>query len=111
MGDYFLASCFVHRLWRKIKVNYLSGRQFFCGVINWKPMKLFLLLAVIYSLIFYQSNKNAKEKEMAAKKNLEKEISLQTNSPNKQIISPNFIYGNSGYLSNSSVYFKWNNNE
>jgi hypothetical protein len=101
----------VHTLWRKIKAHYLSARQFLCGVINWKPMKLFLLLAAIYSLIFYHSNKIAKEKEMAAKKNLTKEISLQTNSPNKQIVSPNFIYGNSGYLSNSNVYFKWNNNE
>jgi hypothetical protein len=86
----------------------------FCGVINWKPMKLFLLLAAIYSLIIHQSNKNAKEKEMATKKAITKEISLQIDSNKKQIVPPGSAYATVKYMSggnNSNVYAKWGNKE
>ena len=77
-------------------------------------MKQILLLAAIYSLIIHQSNKNAKEKAMAAKKTETKAISLQINSNKKQIASPNPAYVNANYVSggnNNKVYAKWDNKE
>lgn len=77
-------------------------------------MKQILLLAAIYSLIIHQSNKNEKEKEMAAKKIIPKTISLQINSDKKSIVSPNSAYVNTNYLSdgnNKNVYSKWDNKE
>ena len=74
-------------------------------------MKPFLLLIAVYSLIINQSNKNAKEKEMAGKKDLAKEIPIQTDSYNKQIASPIFTFGNTGDMSRRNIYFKWSGNE
>jgi hypothetical protein len=83
-------------------------------IIKLEPMKQILLLAAIYSLIIHQSNKNAKEKEMAAKKTIPKTISLQINSDKKSIVSPISAYVNTNYLSggnNNHVYSKWDNKE
>jgi hypothetical protein len=77
-------------------------------------MKLLLLLAAIYSLIIHQSNKNAKEKEMAEKKSITKGILLQINSYKKPVALPNFTYGTAGFVSsskNSNIYAKWENRE
>ena len=77
-------------------------------------MKQILLLAAIYSLIIHQSHKNAKEKLRTVNKPIINKISSETISYKKQIVSPNFMYGNASYLSsnrNKNVYAKWENKD
>jgi hypothetical protein len=71
-------------------------------------MKQVLLLAAIYSLVLYQSQKNAKEKILpAAQRPIAKAASLPLKLYQQSLQLRHDNYGKTG-LANDLVFAKWN---